>query len=857
MEIEPHSKSKKKLKKIKIRKYQSQIYNLKNGLQISNEDKIICEEIYKTFDKNKFYLKLFTQLKKIEKEIENKNFQNQNRESPNIIKKIKINDEKKIEIDENLRISLEKIQEKRTYKDIINIKNYLSKTKLASYLKELKIEENSHEEILIILSFEMKLLKYNKDDIIYKIGDSFKYFYLIISGKVEIIKFVKKEKFMTGYDYFSYLMDLKKNNEIEKYNITIKENKNFYIYYEDKDIIHFYYIKNIINQIINGFIIDFKESLKLCNIEPEFFNLDVNHLDSLKYIIEKNKDIIAKIPELNKNQIPYYLFFHDNFTKKKISIFNLQTVSFYEPNDFFGYCSDNKLKSEETIKVIEDSLVIYSENALFEKFLLKFKQSLIKKDLDFLRNNFIFGKISKTKFEKQYLQFFNLEEYQKGDFLSYENEPLKYIFFIKSGEVELYSKKNIIEIHYLLNQFKKVDEKNENLLIYKYNNLKTNFSELQKSFEEKKLIKIMTLKDIEIIGLESIFYRKENFTTSKISINNTIIYKISVEDFIQIFENEKKHLITSIENYVKNRLEILYNRFFNINNIKMSLSDLKENFNQKIVYEKDLISQENINEKNKLKKNKEIFFEVNKNKIKRKSSLPNLKKYLFLNKITLKTNDDLLNSKKVRKKRKSADKILQSNISSNKSTSYISFENQMLKKIIKNMKKDSQLIIQKEKSYFTNSCYLTNIDTKINKLTNNYSSNLSKNISSKISNKFSFFTQFPNIKKNKNNIKSYYNIYNPRFSNNKNSNTIFEYKKKRVYYPYSNSLNVEKIKKYDIFEQSFNKLNLSDDNIKTTFSNYRNRIDLRNKLKIENIKKKALIYKNYKNQIRDSLLLNE
>ena len=96
MEIEPHSKSKKKLKKIKIRKYQSQIYNLKNGLQISNEDKIICEEIYKTFDKNKFYLKLFAQLKKIEKEIENKNFQNQNRESPNIIKKIKINDKKKL-----------------------------------------------------------------------------------------------------------------------------------------------------------------------------------------------------------------------------------------------------------------------------------------------------------------------------------------------------------------------------------------------------------------------------------------------------------------------------------------------------------------------------------------------------------------------------------------------------------------------------------------------------------------------------------------------------------------------------------------------------------------------------------------
>jgi hypothetical protein len=301
----------------KIKKNNSQIFNQKNNISISLEDTFIYDSLNKIFDRNKIYSNILNELKKLEKDYEEKNLKTEKDELLNKIKKnIK---EKSNTIDLDILTIFEKIPQKRTYEDILILKKYLSKTRLSLYFKDLKLDNESYEKLLLICAIEMKVIKFNKNTIIYKISNIPDNIYLIISGKINVIKLIKDDIEMSGLEYFSYLMNLKKNNEIERFNLTINENNNiFNIDINEKDMIEFYFLRNVINQILNDFEINFKEILNLCNLTIDFFELDSNKIDNLNYIKDNIKNILTKIPPLLENQISHYLFFQDNYFKKKI-----------------------------------------------------------------------------------------------------------------------------------------------------------------------------------------------------------------------------------------------------------------------------------------------------------------------------------------------------------------------------------------------------------------------------------------------------------------------------------------------------------------------------------------------------------
>ena len=866
----------------KIKKNNSQIFNQKNNISISLEDTFIYDSLNKIFDKNKIYSNILNELKKLEKDYEEKNLKTEKDELLNKIKKnIK---EKSNTIDLDILTIFEKIPQKRTYEDILILKKYLSKTRLSLYFKDLKLDNESYEKLLLICAIEMKVIKFNKNTIIYKISNIPDNIYLIISGKINVIKLIKDDIEMSGLEYFSYLMNLKKNNEIERFNLTINENNNiFNININDKDIIEFYFLRNVINQVLNDFDINFKEILNLCNLTAEFFELDSNKIDNLNYIKDNVKKILSKIPQLLENQIPYYLFFQDNYFKKKISIYNYNITSTLQPGDFFGYYSQDKNKREETIKTIENCILLYFENKQFDYYVSKAKYSLIKKEIDFLQENYIFGKIHKKKFERVYFNYFTLEEYNKGDILTEEFIPLKNVYFIKNGEVDLYSKKNSVQIQSLLNKFQKVYKNNKNFNIYKYNNLKTNVIELKKEFEENKLTKIVSLKDKEIIGLECIYYGLDSLTSSKVSLEQTKIYKIPVNKFLDIINNEKA-ILSTIENIVRKKLDMLYHIFFNLNNIKISLADAKENFRQQIEYEKEIIipNEKKINI-NKFQKLKEILLEIQKNNRnnckEKKSMLPLLQKKKSLKKILIRYNSNPTKNmiKKIRNKNNEDVKIHCN--SSNKNN--ISFEDNILQKIKKNILQDSNMQVN---IYFKNNNKANSFNLDINEI-----NNVNKNL-----NEFSFCTQLlPDIKKKNNtnynvnksqiinieytesknakNIKNNNNKNNNNDSYNNNLNEIYSDKKsqnniisirKKIEHPYFNPFIVKKLKKYSIFDNFIFNVNNKDDcdydnHNCSSFSNYKNRINIMQKVNFENVKRKARIYKNMKNEIRDALIKHE
>ena len=301
-----------------LKKNKSEVFQRKGRASFFTSNDIVYDTINKCADKNKFYDKILTELKLIENNITDSKLKN---ESKNIKEKEEEDKkENKTEnfLDPNLIILINKAPEKRTYIDLIKLKNYLLNTKLVSHYNELKLDKESIEKLLTIFSLEMKGLKFNENENIYSLGELSKNIYLIILGKVEEVKPIKEESEMTGFEYFSCLMELIKNKEFEIYNMTIKENNNIYfIDKNDKEKIQYYFIVNTLNQIKNGFLINFKEILDLCYITPQFLGLEENKINSSNYIISNLKNILYNIPELTEDKLSYYLFFQENLIKKK------------------------------------------------------------------------------------------------------------------------------------------------------------------------------------------------------------------------------------------------------------------------------------------------------------------------------------------------------------------------------------------------------------------------------------------------------------------------------------------------------------------------------------------------------------
>ena len=160
-----------------LKKNKSEVFQRKGRASFFTSNDIVYDTINKCADKNKFYDKILTELKLIENNITDSKLKN---ESKNIKEKEEEDKkENKTEnfLDPNLIILINKAPEKRTYIDLIKLKNYLLNTKLVSHYNELKLDKESIEKLLTIFSLEMKGLKFNENENIYSLGELSKNIY--------------------------------------------------------------------------------------------------------------------------------------------------------------------------------------------------------------------------------------------------------------------------------------------------------------------------------------------------------------------------------------------------------------------------------------------------------------------------------------------------------------------------------------------------------------------------------------------------------------------------------------------------------------------------------------------------------
>ena len=862
--------------------YDTKIYSISSFVNYKNK-------------KNKNYEKLSLELKNLF------NIWNDNKtniyECESNIKKNDKEEQKKNINKNNLDISydildyinvIKKPQNERTMIDLYMIVNCLSKTNIGKYFRE-EFDNNKEifEKLITFCSVEIQHKKFYKGDKVFNIGDFPDNFYIILQGKVDVVKPLQKKVSISGNNYFSYLMDLLKRGDTFTFNSCIENNQNNYVIEkEDINILPYIFISINLEKINIDLPIDFGEILSIVNMPPEKFGLTESQMLDNEYIKENIYKIKKCFPfkKISSDLIQKYYFVFDKFEKNEVIIYDYVHFLSLETNDYFGDSAlDSKTTRNATIIASEDTDVGFIEMGIYQNNIGEEKRKIIKNHLNFLLNNFFFKKINPKKFQKRYFGYFIMNNFKKGDIIYRENEMPKYAYFIKEGKVELSTSKNILEMEATIeilkkkienvkailmskpNKNKSDNEKNNELTEEKellYSKINSNFINLSKHLNQKEKNKILILKDTEDIGIISFYFDCPYITNCIVNSNIAKIFKIDIKYLSEIM-NHEKICIDDLNQKVMHKLQLFQDRFFNVNTTKLLIADKKEErkFNEiikiqkniklkKILHKHDIIynniNYENSKTKMDVNKFKELYkkliektidhYSQNKSNKNIKSTLPSIKsEKVFIINSNLMTDKNNRRNRTLTLHKTNRQKI--KNISKEKDNNSIFIE--LNNKSIKNIYK------KRIKKNFENEIS-NNRNNIINKKNNYINSNSIEMKNKKNDSVINYFEKyFNNISLTaKTPLIFSKNIFTEEYNNkDKDKNKSINYNK--------NNINNNANPNYNIIKNSRNNNNLNYNTLNkgNTFSSFRNLNNSKNN-NINNIfsllKNKNSFYKNKK-----------
>ena len=487
---------------------------------------------------------------------------------------------------------IRKNPEKRTMGDVLQIIKYLTITKLGKYFKEEFEQKEIYEKLITFCGVEMRYKSFKKGETIFKIGEFPDNFYMILFGKVDILKPFSKNIWLTGYQYFCYLMGLKKSNEKYLFYLSIQENmKHFYIKKEEAKDLHYIYLLNIVDQISRHKNVNFEKALDITGITCDELDLDPREISSSKYLLENIKKIKNKLPDISGAIVMKYLFLDDKFLSKELIIFDYSKFLSLEAKEHFGDSAmDSNTTRNATVIAAEDTYVAFINNNLYYRNVVVEKSTIIDRKIQFLNSNFIFGKINQKKFEKKYFGWFICNNYKKGDIIFNEGDIPLNVYFIEQGDVELYSSKNIFELQKIIDYLEKernnflkqklIEENKEKNYIYTYDKINFDCSDLKEQINKKDKKRIFVFKSAEDLGIISFYYGYPYLTSCIVSSANAKIYKIGNNYLSELLMKEKECYLDLV-NRIENKISLFHERFFNLNNINLLLADHKKMIEQK------------------------------------------------------------------------------------------------------------------------------------------------------------------------------------------------------------------------------------------------------------------------------------
>ena len=485
--------------------------------------------------------------------------------------------------------ALKTLPEERTIDDLACLKYFLEESQLANKFKTDNLSKESLDKIFTLCSSQMKYLYLPSDEILFRIGDEPDKFYIILEGKIGILKPIIRKDEMTGIEYFHHIKNLKKNNEDYLLNLTLTKNNDvFQINPEDFDNLNLIILKILIEDYLN--LLDknsdtsIEDICELCLLDRNFFGikLDLEQKSDKEYMISFEKTIYKKVSFIDRDMLQKYRNLSNNNIKWPVSIVEYKKFLELGNQNFFGDSAlDKKTTRNATIQTVTNTHFCYLELVHYTYYLRDEKQKLTMREIDFLVKNFFFQGIINQYFEKKFLNFFVYEEVYKNEIIFRENNPVDYVYFIKEGSCEIFINKNILEIHDMINYLSElIKHKN---IVQTNIRVKNDYFSIQDQFEDIQRIKLLYAEIKDTLGAESLYFGLNYIYSAKVSSRICKYYKIATKELMKIFEEESS-CIPLYQNESFRKINVIINRLIELNQSRIEMIDKQETINKGYIY---------------------------------------------------------------------------------------------------------------------------------------------------------------------------------------------------------------------------------------------------------------------------------
>lgn len=593
---------------------------------------------------------------------------------------------------------LSKPPEDRSTEEIARLKHFIMSTKIVDRFAKDNIDEVNSEKIITLSCEGVNLLPINKNNtIIYLPGQESGLLYVVVSGEVLLQTSEKYEASLTGYQYYQLLINVKKSGDLDILEKIISENYfTFPGRIEDANDFEKIFLKLI---LLEKEKISVDEALDRAKVDYKFFGLEKeNDKEGLK-----NKVFLKeKLDDIPVHLCDKYSFFDESSNAMKVTLYKYQTDQRVKPKYTFGDTIYNKFFQRAVGR--EGSMILTIKKAVYLEYLKKERKKSRKDEIQFFLENFWFQSIHKMKFKNEYLNYFQVERYAKNKVLFEEGSAFSFIYFIYDGEVELSSQNSALGNHLLLNSLRSVMTKeNEDFEEINYSFLNNSLKDLERYLNKNTYQKFFLFQKKESIGIESFAYNLNYLYTAKVVSEKAMIYRISFDKLLKIFQDKNDEVFYAFEANAKKRLKIIFER------VSQITENLFKNCDKlfSILHEKYMIKNiKKIKLSNSLKLSKSV---TNLKKIELLSSTPHQLNNIF-SPSTQKINPALLSTtrgqppiilgyqSKVPLENKKYVKLNPKPLTKNRSfASGTSFEDKLMKKIMRASLRDQREMIRIKK----------------------------------------------------------------------------------------------------------------------------------------------------------------
>jgi hypothetical protein len=231
-------------------------------------------------------------------------------------------------------LALIKEPSSRKANDIEKIKSFLETTALATKFRSDNFNAESLNKILFMCSGEMRHCYLEKGKTLFHIGDVGDKFYIVLQGRVAVLQPTPITDQMTGFELYRHLLNLRKNNEMYMFNLTLDANKNIVdIDKRDLEQLNLMVLVMCIQDYfshVNFIGRTIPEILTLCGVDPHFFDgiIDESNNEARDANLLENVEhkIFDRLPKFDQTIIQRYRILSNNVVRFKVNLFNFYFI---------------------------------------------------------------------------------------------------------------------------------------------------------------------------------------------------------------------------------------------------------------------------------------------------------------------------------------------------------------------------------------------------------------------------------------------------------------------------------------------------------------------------------------------------